>query len=428
MKAAAPPGRVDGQDVVYSVSGLTEELKTFLSSAYRSIWVEGEVSGSKVSPSGHAYFNLKDENALLACVVWRSTLARMKLKVQDGRKLRVRGGLDIYPPRGSYQLIVELAQEAGEGELARLFEELKKRLSAEGLFDPARKRPIPAAPRRVAVVTSPTGAAIRDFLRIVREHSSGIAVQIVPASVQGKTAAREIADGVRLLDRLAEVDVIVVMRGGGSLEDLWAFNEEELARALYASKIPVISAVGHEIDFTISDFVADLRAPTPTAAAHVIVRHEGEMLQALRRARERMIQAWESWTDLSRERLARLLAAVEMKSPLGRVALARQTLDRLLSRQSELLSSRLHGQRAAVSLRSQELVGAMRRNLLQRRHRVQLLAGRLSALNPRDVLARGFAVCVDEATGAVLRNPAQTAPGNRLRIDLSEGRLAARVE
>ncbi|MBE7558097.1 exodeoxyribonuclease VII large subunit [bacterium] len=347
MKEPELRGRGEAGEAVYTVSALTEELKTLLHSTYRSIWVEGEVSGWKVSPSGHAYFNLKDENALLACVLWRSTLARLKVKVQDGRKLRVRGGLDIYPPRGSYQLIVDLIQETGEGELARLFEQLKRRLAAEGLFDPARKRPIPAAPRRVGLVTSPTGAAVRDFLRIVREHASGIRVEIVPASVQGKTAAREIADGVRLLNRLAEVDVIVVMRGGGSLEDLWAFNEEELARAIFASRIPVISAVGHEIDFTISDFVADLREPTPTAAAHIIVKHEREMLLGVERALARMENAARSALELARERLLRLRGVIEMRSPLGRVALLRQNLDRLLSRQMDLVNAGLTARRAA---------------------------------------------------------------------------------
>ena len=413
---------------VYTVSALTAELKTFFNQAYGDVWVEGEVSGFKASPSGHAYFNLKDDDALLSAVLWRSTLARMRERPQNGQMIRAHGNLDLYPPRGNYQLIVDRVVAAGEGALARRFEELKKRLAAEGLFDEDKKRPVPATPGRVGLITSPRGAAIRDFLSVVRNRYRGLSIQLIPVAVQGKAAAGEIAAAIGLFNRLREVDVIVVTRGGGSMEDLWAFNEEETVRAVYASEIPIISAVGHEIDFSLCDFAADLRVPTPTAAGQYVTARHAALRDALRAQCARLERSLCSCIELRRERLERLRGGIEMRSPLHRVALLRQGVDRQLSRSIEAVSRNVETRRGRLSLLSQHVVADARRNLLQRRHRLEVLRERLLAMNPRDVLARGYAIAVDEETGRVLRAPAETAPGRRLRVELSQGELRARVE
>jgi exodeoxyribonuclease VII large subunit len=415
-------------DGVYSVSRLTGELKSHLNLNYSKITVEGEVSGFKVSPSGHAYFSMKDQDSLISCVIWRSALARMKVKPREGQQIRARGGLDIYPPRGSYQLIVRSIEDAGEGDLRRRFEEMKQRLADEGLFDEQHKKPVPPFPQCVGVVTSPTGAAIRDFLQVVRQRYPALKVQLVPSAVQGKAAAGEIAAGIRLLNRLAEVDVIIVMRGGGSLEDLWCFNEEVVARAVFESDIPVISAVGHEIDFSICDFTADLRVPTPTGAGNWVVQHQEEKRQTLIHLKERIVRAMDNRIAMARERLERLRDGIEMRSPLHRVTFMRQNLDRLLASMAESVSAHVTKETSRLQLLRQRINSETRRCLVERRHRLDLVEGSLAALNPREVLNRGFSVCVDEESGKVLRSPDETAHGRRLRIDMARGTLSARVE
>ena len=255
----------------FTVSELTDRVQGVLETDFFDVWVEGEVSNLRFAPSGHWYFSLKDDHAQLKAVVWKTATRLIRFRPRDGMKVVVRGGLRVYPPRGEYQLSVEVLEPLGKGTLQQAFEELKEKLEKEGLFDGARKRPLPMLPRCIGVVTSPSGAVIQDILRVVSRRYANLEVLVYPARVQGEDAAAEIVQGIRALNRLKGLDVIIVARGGGSLEDLWPFNEERVARALAASRVPTISAVGHETDYTIADFLADLRAPTSSAAAeHVI--------------------------------------------------------------------------------------------------------------------------------------------------------------
>jgi exodeoxyribonuclease VII large subunit len=266
---------------VLTVSALTIELRAVLEERFPAVWVEGEISNFRLYGSGHAYFTLKDAEAQLRCVLFRNRGRRIKFEPADGLHVMAFGSVEVYAQRGEYQLVVELLEPKGLGALQLAFEQLKARLTLEGLFDPARKRELPRFPRKIGIVTSPSGAAIRDMLRVIGRRFGELHIVIAPAKVQGEGAAEEIAQGLRDLNALGDVDVIIVGRGGGSLEDLWAFNEEVVARAICASKAPVISAVGHEVDFTIADFVADLRAPTPSAAAELVVREKQAVVDAL---------------------------------------------------------------------------------------------------------------------------------------------------
>ncbi|HNT33227.1 MAG TPA: exodeoxyribonuclease VII large subunit, partial [Candidatus Aminicenantes bacterium] len=259
---------------VYSVTEITQVIKAALETAVPQVWVVGEISNCRRHPSGHIYFTLKDAGAALSAAVWKSNAARLKFELRDGQQVVCRGRIDVYPPRGSYQLNVDQVEPKGKGALQLAFEQLKEKLRAEGLFDPARKKKIPLLPKTIGVVTSPTGAALIDILRTIDRRFAKVRIVIYPARVQGAGAAAEIVEGLEFLGGRPGIDVIIVGRGGGSIEDLWAFNEEPVARAIAASPVPVISAVGHEVDFTIADFVADIRASTPTAAAEMVVEKE----------------------------------------------------------------------------------------------------------------------------------------------------------
>src|SRR5712691_8736350 len=273
---------------VFTVSQLTERLRAVVEEQFPAVWVEGEISNFRVFGSGHAYFTLKDEAAQVRGVLFRTRVRRLRFEPGDGQHVLAFGSLEVYAQRGEYQLVVELLEPRGLGALQLAFEQLKQRLGAEGLFETARKRPLPPFPRKIGVVTSPSGAAIRDILRIIGRRFAGLHIVLAPCRVQGEGAAEEIAQGIVGLNRLGGVDVIIAGRGGGSLEDLWAFNEEVVARAIAGSKIPVISAVGHEVDVTIADFVADLRAPTPSAAAELVVREKQAIVDGLADLRHRL--------------------------------------------------------------------------------------------------------------------------------------------
>src|SRR3989475_2988824 len=273
---------------ILSVSQLTDQLRGIVEEKFPAVWVEGEISNFRLYGSGHAYFTLKDEGAQLRAVLFRNRARRLRFEPGDGQHVLAFGSLEIYAQRGEYQFVVELLEPRGLGALQLAFEQLKARLGAEGLFAESRKRALPRFPRRIGIVTSPSGAAVRDILRIIGRRFAGLSIVLAPARVQGDGAAREIAAGIADLNALGDVDVIIVGRGGGSLEDLWAFNEEAVARAIAASKVPVVSAVGHEVDFTIADFVADLRAPTPSAAAELVVREKQAVVDTLAQLRVRL--------------------------------------------------------------------------------------------------------------------------------------------
>jgi exodeoxyribonuclease VII large subunit len=432
-----------------TVSELTDRVQGVLETDFFDVWVEGEVSNLRFAPSGHWYFSLKDDQAQLRAVVWKTATRLIRFRPQDGMKVVVRGGLRVYPPRGEYQLSVEVLEPLGKGSLQQAFEELKERLDKEGLFDRARKRPLPRLPRCVGVVTSPTGAVIQDIVRVVSRRYANLEILIYPARVQGEEAAAEIVQGIRALNRLKGLDVIIVARGGGSLEDLWPFNEERVARALAASKVPTISAVGHETDYTIADFVADLRAPTPSAAAEHVIQAKDEIgagIDALARRRD---AAMSLRLTRIRSRVASLASHRVFEAERGRLRNQAQRVDDLLRRAETGARRRLerardrlrgHRQRAEAFRWDRQLADRRERVARQAdrlrglatsavdagRGRLSRLAGKLESLSPLAVLSRGYALVWNEA-GRLVRDPAETRVGGALRIRVSGGALGAVV-
>jgi len=394
------------KDKILSISELTQQVKELLEDAFRSVWASGEISNFKRASSGHLYLTLKDPLAQLPAVMWRSAALRLRFDPQDGLGVIVRGHIEVYPPHGKYQFIIEELQPKGVGALELAFRQLQEKLSKLGYFDPRRKKPLPRFPRRLALVTSPTGAAIRDMLQVLAQRWSAVEIWVCPVPVQGEGAAERIAAAIRYLNRLGGIDVMIVGRGGGSLEDLWAFNEEAVARAIFDSAIPVISAVGHEVDVTIADLVADFRALTPTHAATHVVPSAEELLNGVRdletrlhdSVRRRLEQTRGYLDDLARRRIFRL--------PLERIHAEEQRLDDWSERLRRSLKQRLD--RAG--------------NLLQSH------AARLETLSPLNVLARGYSLTRREADRAVVRSPEQVQLGDRLVTTVQHGEIISRVE
>lgn len=444
----APPAPVRR---ILSVSELTASLRGLIEEHFIDVWVEGELSNARVWTTGHLYFTLKDRGAQIKGVMFRSAIRLLRFKPEDGLHVLVRGRLSVYDPKGEYQIVAEHMEPRGHGALQLAFEQLKQRLAAEGLFDAGRKRPLPALPRRIGLVTSIDGAALRDIIRVLRRRYPNAHLVIAPSRVQGDGAAGEIARALRMLGRIDGVDVIIVGRGGGSLEDLWAFNEERVARAISAAPVPVISAVGHETDFTIADFVADLRAPTPSAAAELVVRRKdefcghidrlGERLHAAAMHRLRRFQARVHALE-ARPSLAGVPARVAMR---GRhVAELRAALSRAMTAGLARHSRRHDGLRrsleqcdprhrlAAIRARLIAEDGRLRSALAARVHaadaRFRAVAARLDSLSPLAVLARGYAVCWNADRTRIVRRASDTAPGDRVHVTLERGELTCNVE
>jgi exodeoxyribonuclease VII large subunit len=443
-----PAGRPSGRRAL-TVSELTERIQGVLETEFVDVWVEGEISNLKLAASGHWYFSLKDEQAQVRAVVWKTDARLIRFRPQDGMKVLARGQLRVYPPRGEYQISIQVLEPLGKGSLQQAFEELKDRLEKEGLFDPARKRPLPMLPRRIGVVTSPTGAVLRDILRVLRSRYANLDVLVYPALVQGEGAAAEIAQGLRVLNRMA-LDVVVLARGGGSLEDLWAFNEEKVARAIAASRIPTISAVGHETDFTIADFVADVRAPTPSAAAERVVQAKEDL-------RARIAALEERRDGALRLRLARVRSRVEaaaahrvFAAERGRLRVQAQRVDDLARRAETglvrgLERGREHARRLRERLEAfrfdrqlaarrerllrhdERLAGLFRAEAERRRAALARLATSLGGLSPLAVLSRGYALVWDEAGRRLVRDAAEVEAGQGLRVRLHRGALRATV-
>jgi len=434
---------------VWRVGELLTEVDRLLRQGFSQVWVEGEISGSTTSGRGHVYFTLKDDDAALDCVMWASRAQRLKFRLEDGLAVLALGGLTIYRQRGRFQMVVEDLQPQGLGALQLAFEQLKARLAAEGLFEEARKRPLPPLPQRVGIVTSPGGAALRDMLKILRRFP-WFRVVVAPARVQGEGAADEIAGALARLGGSGLVDVIIVGRGGGSLEDLWAFNEELLARAVFRCRIPVVSAVGHEVDFTIADFVADLRAPTPSAAAELLVPDAAALERQLRQLRQRLAAVPQRRLQTLEQRIDHLLTRLQSQRPQARLARDRERLGNLRrrlgtamqdrsqrrERRLEQLAARLlarHPQHrlALLSRRLAELDPRLRRAIartLERQHLTLGQVGRaLHAVSPLATLERGYAIVFD-AQGKVVRSATGVDDGDALRIRLADGELAARAE
>ncbi len=438
--------RADGPRV-YSVSELTRELKAILEGRFPSVLVKGEVSNLRTPSSGHLYFTLKDADACIDAVLFRTEARRLRFSLRNGISLVARGHLDVYEPQGRYQLVCDTVEPLGAGALQIAFEQLKERLQKEGLFAPARKRKLPFLPRRVAVVTSASGAAVHDFLRVLHRRYPNLPVLIVPARVQGEGAAQEIARGIVRAAKQPRGDVVVVARGGGSLEDLWAFNEEVVARAICGCPVPTVSAVGHEVDFTIADFCADVRAPTPTAAAELIARVKDELSADLAQRRARLSRAVRAQLERGRAQLDKLRSRVadprrligDRKLRLDRarqrvedalheaLAARRQALRGIRERlQDQHPRERLHRLEREVARLEQKLEALAGRALAARRHRYEGLTARLDALSPLKVLARGYAVAFDPRGHALLA-ASQVRPGERVRVRLHEGELSAEV-
>ncbi|HEV8675571.1 MAG TPA: exodeoxyribonuclease VII large subunit [Methylomirabilota bacterium] len=441
----ADPGRR-----VLTVSELTAAIKDRLEASFGGVWVEGEISNLRVVSAGHVYFTLKDETAQVRAVLFRSRVRRLRFAPADGLHVLAFATLDVYAARGEYQLVCEILEPKGLGALQLAFEQLKTRLAAEGLFDAGRKRPLPALPRRVGLITSPTGAAVRDFLRVITRRFADVHVVIYPVRVQGEAAVPEIVQALFDLNRLGGFDVLVVARGGGSLEDLWAFNEEPVARAIAASKVPVISAVGHETDVTIADFVADLRAPTPSAAAELVIREKAQLVAQLASLRDRLHRAGRQRVRRLGERVADLRQRRVLADPgrplrdwhrrlddLGlrldrglrrRHADVHQRLDRAVrALRPEVLRANLrHGGRLLAQLRGR-LDRAGRSEVARRRRAMEALAGRLDTLSPLACLARGYAICA-LPSGEVVTRAAQVQPGSEVSVRLREGALSCRVD
>jgi exodeoxyribonuclease VII large subunit len=443
----APPPR---ERHVFSVSELTASIRGALETGFGEIWIEGELSNCRAWNTGHVYFTLKDADAQIKAVMFRSVVRYLKFKPEDGMHVIVRGQLSVYAPKGEYQVVCEHLEPHGLGALQMAFEQLKKKLQAEGLFEQARKRPLPSLPRTIGIVTSLDGAALRDIVKVLGRRHPNAHLLIRPTRVQGDGAAADIADALRSIVKIPGVDVVIVGRGGGSLEDLHAFNQEPVARAIAASPVPVVSAVGHEVDFTIADFVADLRAPTPSAAAELVVTAKDEFCARISRLEQRLSSA--ARADLQRRRGSvhalvsrRGLAgwhtrlamrgrhAAELTYQLRRDAIAgvgrRERAFRTLRLRLEARDLRRHlaGIRSRLTDARGRLGAAAGNARHQAESRLAALAGRLENLSPLGVLARGYAVCWNADRTIIIRSAAAVQPGDRVRVTLQEGELQCDV-
>ncbi len=439
------------EDRVLSVGEITRAIKDLLAGSFPGVWVKGEISGFKgTHPSGHLYFTLKDASAQLSCAMFKSSATRLTFAPRDGIEVEAFGEISVYEVQGKYQLVVKQMRVAGVGALLARLEELKRRLAAEGLFDPARKRPLPAFPRTVGVITSPVGAAVRDVVKVLRARWPGIRIVLAPVKVQGEGAASEIAAAIERFDRWGGADVLIVGRGGGSIEDLWAFNEERVVRAIAAARTPIVSAVGHEVDSTLADFAADVRAATPSNAAEIAVRDRREVRHRLGALAQRM----STRVRVQLERLRRELAALLKQHGFRRVRdlfarwqqrtdelrerldlAVRATLavahDRLLRARGayglrEALPRRLADARATLARSHAALDDAVVTRVHERRRQSDALADRLRALSPKRVLERGYAL-VRGPDGAFVRSAGALSAGSRLTLEFASGEADATV-
>ena len=436
---------------VLTVSQLNAAIRGLVEREFGDIWIEGEISNCRVWNTGHMYFTLKDGNSQVRAVMFRMPLGYLRFKPHDGLRVIARGGISLYEPKGEYQIICEHMEPHGVGALQLAFEQLKKKLQAEGLFDQTRKRPLPSLPRKIGIVTSLDGAAIRDIIKVLRRRYPNAHLVIRPSRVQGEGAAADVAKGLRALAKVSGVDVIITGRGGGSAEDLWAFNEEVVARAIFESPVPVISAVGHEVDVTIADFVADLRAPTPSAAAEMVVSAHEEFCTRIGRLSDRLHAAARNGVQRRRAAVQSLTArrgfagwharialhgrhAADLTHQLKRAMLARlarQGRDFRALRQrldAQDVRRRLAASRGRLTTADERLRAAAVRGRERADTRFRVLAGRLESLSPLAVLARGYAVCWNADRTAIVRSADMVTPGDRVKVTLHEGEITCKVE
>jgi exodeoxyribonuclease VII large subunit len=443
------PSVVEGRRIL-TVSELNGRIRTLLEERFFEVWVEGELSNCKVWNTGHMYFTLKDASAQVRGVMFRSALRLLRFKPQDGLRVVARGRISVYDPKGEYQLVCEHLEPEGLGALQLAFDQLKERLKAEGLFDPRRKRPLPLLPRKIGVVTSLDGAAVRDIIQVLGRRYANAHIVIRPTRVQGEGAALDIMRGLAAIAKVRGVDVVIVGRGGGSIEDLWAFNEEAVARAIVASTAPVISAVGHEVDFTIADFVADVRAPTPSAAAEIVVSRKDDFCSGIDRLSHRLRTVMRTRVHRLESRLRALEARPGYAGIRGRIVMRGRHAAELTHELRRAIRARIAArertyQTLRLTLETFDLrrrMGAVRTRLVaadgrlaaaygRRRHtydaRLRGAAARLDSLSPLAVLGRGYAVCWNEGRTHVIRDASSVAPGDKVKVTLNRGELDCEV-
>ena len=434
---------------VLTVSELTQEIRDLLEDHFPDLWVEGEISNLHIPPSGHVYFTLKDTSSQIRAVIFKTQARRLRFIPKDGLQILCRGRVSLYEKRGDYQLILESMEPKGIGALQLAFLQLKERLQKEGLFDIGRKRSIPIVPRKIGIVTSPTGAVIQDMLRIIERRFENVHILLYPVRVQGEGASSEIAQAITYFSDESDVDVIIVGRGGGSLEDLWPFNEETVARAIYRSKIPVISAVGHETDYTIADFVADLRAPTPSAAAELVVKDKRELIHTLYHLVIRLenqigesLQNWRTHLFHLRKRLgdpskrleSALLRADELENRLHTWMLwnVQRKREAIVHDQKTLFlqspRKRIEKMRNSVLQIRRDLQQNLRHSLAMKRGTVKGLMGRLDSLSPLAILQRGYSITRKLPSLRIVRQASQVKPGDQVEVRLFQGTLVCDID
>jgi len=434
---------------VLTVTELTTQIRLSLEQAFPELWVQGEVSNLRTPSSGHLYFTLKDQTSQIRAVLFRGVANQLRFALRDGLQVIVRGRLSVYEVRGDYQIILEYLEPKGIGAFQLAFEQLKEKLEREGLFDSARKRPLPFFPRKVGIVTSPSGAAIQDMLTIMKRRCPVLSVLIYPVAVQGEGAAEQIAEAIAILGRKRDVEVIIVGRGGGSLEDLWCFNEEIVVRAIAESKVPVVSAVGHEIDFTLADFAADYRAPTPSAAAEVVSPVLGDLIESIVSRWDRLVQHMQGKLTVLRHRVQ--MSRREIPDPMRWVYRQAQRLDDLNNRlrvalriQHSNIRPRLLALNSALTVHSPQarigralvlvpqLLSRLKHAILGsvglKRHVFQSRLSGLNTLNPLAILSRGYSVIESLPEGFIVKNAKDVSPGSRIRARLAEGQLSCVVD
>jgi len=436
---------------IYSVSRLNRTVRGLLEDVFDQVWVEGEISNLRRIASGHWYFSLKDDGAQVSCAMFKGQNRRLRFSPRDGMQVLVRGRVGLYEARGNYQIVVEHMEQGGEGALLRAFEELKQRLDKEGLFDDAHKQPLPTLPARIGIITSASGAALRDVLSVLKRRFPAIPVLVYPSAVQGQQAPEQLRDALRSAIQRQECDVLLLTRGGGSLEDLWAFNDEALARIIHASPIPIISAIGHEIDFTIADFVADQRAPTPSAAAELLSPDQRAFHATLQGYAERFHATMQRELNQRQRQLDGLDARLQRAHPGRRLEAHAQRLDELAQRLQRATEARLQRQQARVQalqvrLQAQapqqrigrleehnkhlesRLLAAMRSALQQRKHRLETAMSTLNVVSPLATLERGYAIITRPGDGTLIHSSKQVRTGDSISARLADGELDCRVE
>lgn len=445
------PLPMEPQENIYSVTQLNREARQILEGSFSSVWVEGELSNFKAHSSGHWYFSLKDAQAQISCALFRGQNRKINFQPKDGLHVKVRGQVSLYEGRGAYQLIVDTMEEAGLGKLQKAFEALKKRLSEAGLFDPTHKKPLPALPKCIGIITSPTGAAVRDILSVLKRRFPSTPVVIYPTLVQGETAAPFIAKAIQLANRRKDCDVLILARGGGSLEDLWPFNEEIVAHAIFQSELPLISGIGHEIDFTIADFVADRRAPTPSGAAELVTPDRRELWLTLQQNKRHLIKQIQTKLDPLKQQLAWTQKNLQQQHPQRKLTEKAQLLDgyevALLRLQTQLLQDRqvnlktstakllgltpahrVHHQLQQLKLQQETFKNQIIAVIYQHQLRLSNAAATLDALSPLNTLSRGYTITARRSDHKILRSTKEVQKGDKINVRLQKGSLDCVVE